>query len=84
LTGTPAPFLIALAHRDGTGSAIPASNFEELGAMLGRLTIACEKAGRPTPPTVVWRLDRGEPRPLNRAELAEGCLEGLPILAGRT
>lgn len=82
MSGTPAPFLIAVAHSDGTDSAIPASSFEELGVMLGRLTIACEKARRPTPPTVVWRLDRGEPRPLSRAELEEGHLHDLPILVG--
>jgi hypothetical protein len=82
LRGTPAPFVIAIAHCDGTESAIPASSFEELGVMLGRLTVACEKARRPTPPTVVWRLDRGEPRPLGRAELEEGHLQDLSILAG--
>jgi Ser/Thr protein kinase RdoA (MazF antagonist) len=82
LRATPGPFLIAVAHADGTESGIPASSFEELGAMLGRLTIACEKARRPTPPTAVWRLDRGEARPLSRAELEEGHLQDLPILVG--
>jgi hypothetical protein len=55
----PAPFLIAVAHCDGTESEIPASSYEELGTLLGRLSVACEKARRPTPPTVLWRLDRG-------------------------
>jgi hypothetical protein len=82
LRGTPAPFLIAVAHGDGTESGIPASSFEELGVMLGWLTIACEKAGRPTPPAAIWRLDRGEPRPLSRAELEEGHLQDLSILVG--
>ena len=71
-----------MAHVDGTESEIPASSYEELGELLGRLTIACEKARRPTPPTIVWRLDRGGPRPLSRAELEEGDLHALPILAG--
>jgi hypothetical protein len=82
LTAAPAPFLIAVAHADGTESEIPASSFEELEVLLRRLTAACEKARRPTPPTVIWRLDRGGPRPLSRAELEEGQLQDLPILVG--
>jgi hypothetical protein len=78
----PAPFLIAVAHSDGTESGIPAASFEQLEELLGRLTVACEKARRPTPPTVIWRLDRGEPRPLSKAELEEGGLQDLPILVG--
>jgi hypothetical protein len=81
-TGTaPAPFLIIVAHGDGSESRIPASSYTELQALLGRMSEACETNGVPAPPTVVWRVDRGEPRPLSRAELAEGDLHNLPILA---
>jgi hypothetical protein len=79
---TPAPFLIVVAHPDGTESEIPAAGYEELGTLLGRMTATCADGRRPTPPTVIWRLDRDGPRPLNTAELEEGGLPDLPILAG--
>lgn len=78
----PSPFVIAIEHGDGSGSRIPASDYAELGALLRSISEACEKNGVPTPPTVIWRLDRGESRPLSRIELEEGHLHDLPILVG--
>jgi hypothetical protein len=40
-TGTaPAPFLIIVAHGDGSESRIPASSYTELQALLGRMSEA--------------------------------------------
>jgi hypothetical protein len=79
---TPSPFLIATALGDGTEAEIPAADYGELTRLLERMSAACEKARTPMPATVVWRFDRGAPRPLSRAELEEGDLHALPILAG--
>jgi hypothetical protein len=77
-----APFLIAVALGDGTEAEIPAANYVELEGLLGRMAKVCVESGTPTPATVVWRLDRGAPRPMIRAELEEGHLHELPILSG--
>lgn len=77
-----APFLICVAHGDGAATEVPASSYAELRTLLGRMSAVCEKAGVPTPLTAIWRVDRGWPRPLVGAELEEGELAGLAILAG--
>jgi hypothetical protein len=78
----PAPFLIRVELGDGTATEIPASSYGELSMRLGRMSAACVKSGVPTPPTVVWRRDRGEPRPMSLAELEEADLSDLRILRG--
>jgi hypothetical protein len=72
-----APFLIAVALGDGTEAEIPAASYAELEGLLGRMAEVCVESGTPTPATVVWRLDRGAPRPMRRGELEEGHLERL-------
>jgi hypothetical protein len=76
-----APFLIAASLGDGTVARIPAASYAELEELLGRMALVCGEARVPTPPIVLWRLDRGEPRAMSEAELEEGGLRLLPILA---
>jgi hypothetical protein len=76
-----APFLIKVALSDGTEARVPAMDYVEVEELLGRIAYASAKARLPTPTAQVWRLDRGAPRPLSRAELEEGELHEIPILA---
>jgi hypothetical protein len=80
-SAAPGPFLISVSHADGSCSRLPARGYAELSALLGAMARACEKAGVPTSPTTVWRVDRGEPRAMSLAELEEGELHELAILA---
>ncbi len=75
------PFLIVTALGDGTEAEIPASSYAELVELLGRMADACEGSVSRPPAAVVWRMDRGAPRPMSAAELEEGELHRLPILA---
>jgi hypothetical protein len=76
------PFLIAVALADGTTVEIPAGDHPELVGLLGRMSKVCEDASVPTPAIVVWRLDRGEPRPMTWAELEECGLHESTMLSG--
>jgi hypothetical protein len=79
--GAPAPFLISVWLGDGEEVRIPAVDQAELYGLLARMSRVCRKAGTQSPAMVVWRLDRGEPRPMSRAELEEGDIARHPALA---
>jgi hypothetical protein len=81
MEGPRIPFLIVTALGDGTEAEVPASSYAELGELLGRMADAWEGSMRRTPAAVIWRMDRGAPRPMSAAELEEGDLHRLPILA---
>jgi hypothetical protein len=76
-----APFVISMWPGDGEEIRIPAVDQAELYDLLARLSRVCREAGTRSPAMVVWRLDRGEPRPMSRAELEEGDIARDPILA---
>jgi hypothetical protein len=76
-----APFLIATVLGDGEVVRIPAADHAELYGLLARMSRVCREAGTQSPAMVVWRLDRGEPRPMSRAELEEGDFARHPALA---
>jgi hypothetical protein len=77
----PAPFLIYTALGDGEVVEIPALDLAELDRLLGRMSRVCAEAEVKAPATVVWRLDRGAPRRLSRAELEECDIARHTVLA---
>jgi hypothetical protein len=77
----PAPFLISVWLGDGEELRIPAVDQAELYGLLARMSRVCREAGARSPAMVVWRLDRGAPRPMSRAELEEGDIARHPALA---
>jgi hypothetical protein len=81
MEGPRIPFLIVTALGDGTEAEVPAASYDELAELLGRMADACAGSMRRTPATVVWRMDRGAPRPMSAAELEEGDLCRFSILA---
>jgi hypothetical protein len=76
-----AAFLISIWLGDGEELRIPAADHAELYGLLARMSRVCREAGVASPAMVVWRLDRGEPRPMSRAELEEGDIARHPVLA---
>ena len=68
----PGSFLISIRLADGEEVKIPAADQAELYGLLARMSRVCREAGTRSPAMVVWRLGRGEPRPMSRAELEEG------------
>lgn len=77
----PASFLISIRLADGEEVKIPAVDQAELYGLLARMSRVCREAGTASPAMVVWRLDRGAPRPMSRAELEEGDIARHPALA---
>jgi hypothetical protein len=76
----PAPFRISIWLADGEEIRIAAADQTELYGLLARISrIYAETGVRPSA-MVVWRLDRGEPRPMSRAELEEGDIARHPLL----
>jgi hypothetical protein len=76
-----APFQISIWLADGEEIRIAAADQTELYGLLARISRVYRETGVRPSAMVVWRLDRGAPRPMSRAELEEGDIARHPALA---
>jgi hypothetical protein len=76
-----APFQISIWLADGEEIRIAATDQTELYGLLARISRVYGETGVRPSAMVVWRLDRGAPRAMSRAELEEGDIARHPLLA---